>query len=436
MLALLVGPGDAAAQLVPGWNTKQFTLERLDGERVRLMREVEIEGEPGSPNEGQKFFADELELNTRTGELTASGNVVFTTPDARISADSVVFNTRTRLGTFNNASGIASLGDRGQQDRSMFGTMEPDVYFYGQTIEKVDVDKYKISRGGFTTCVQPTPRWEIVSGNATVNLNDYALLRNAVIRVKDVPIFYLPVMYYPIQGDDRATGFLLPTYGRSTFRGQSISNAFFWAISRSHDATLMHDWFPSRGQGAGAEYRYVASPQAQGDVRFYTLRERETVIDTGGGPVTDPARASYQFNTNVSQALPAGLRARARVDYFSSVTAQQLYNNNFFQASAGTRSVSGGVSGAWGGVSLAGSFQRTESFFNADNSFVNGQAPGVTASLSGRRLGQLPVYASVNAEASRVLWQQRSGTDIADFGLGASTSCPRSGAAQLAPSCR
>ena len=233
MALVLCSAADAAAQIVPGWNTKQFTLERLDADRIRLMREVEIEGEKGSPNEGQKFFADDVELNTRTGELTASGNVVFSTIDSRISADTVVFNTRTKRGTFTNASGIASLGERGERDRSMFGTLEPDVYFYGEVIEKIDVDKYRITRGAFTTCVQPTPRWEIASGSSIVNLHDYAILNNAVIRVKDVPVFYLPVMYYPIQDDDRATGFLLPTYGRSTYRGQSLSNAFFWAISRS-----------------------------------------------------------------------------------------------------------------------------------------------------------------------------------------------------------
>ena len=87
LLLLLGSAGEAAAQIVPGWNTKQFTLERIDGDRVLLTREVEIEGVKGSPNEGQKFFADNVELNTRTGELTASGNVVFTTTDARISAD-------------------------------------------------------------------------------------------------------------------------------------------------------------------------------------------------------------------------------------------------------------------------------------------------------------------------------------------------------------
>jgi LPS-assembly protein len=411
---VLTAATQAAAQLVPGWNTKQFTLERLDADRIRLMREVEVEGEKGSPNEGQKFFADDLELNTRTGELTASGNVVFSTADARIAADSVVFNTRTKLGTFKNASGIAALGERGERDRSMFGTMEPDIYFYGEVIEKIDIDKYRITRGAFTTCVQPTPRWEIASRNSIVNLHDYALLNNAVIRVKDVPVFYLPIMYYPIQDDDRATGFLMPTYGRSTYRGQSISNAFFWAIGRSQDATFFHDWFLSRGQGAGTEYRYIESAQSQGNFRFYRLDEN---ANTENG-VSNPDRTAYQLQANVTQALPGGLRGRMRVDYFSDITAQQLYNNNLYQQTFSTRSFGGGVSGAWRGLSVSGQYQRNENFFNSTNSFVSGQAPGVTASFTGRRLGSLPLYASVNTDLSSVVWEQKSGDRVLDFGLG------------------
>src|SRR4051812_28910011 len=104
MLALAT---NAAAQALPGWNTKQFSFERIDADRVRLMREVEIEGEAGTPNAGQKFFADDLQMNIKTGELIAIGNVVFSTPTARIAADSVTFNTKTSVGTFHNATGIA-----------------------------------------------------------------------------------------------------------------------------------------------------------------------------------------------------------------------------------------------------------------------------------------------------------------------------------------
>ena len=141
-----------------------------------------------------------------------------------------------------------SLG--AQADRRQFGNQEADVYFYGEAIEKLGPRRYRLTRGGFTTCVQPTPRWEVTSGSVTLNLNDYAVARNTILRVKGVPVLYLPMIYYPIREDERATGFLLPTYGTSTVRGQAISNAFFWAINRSHGRhvlpRLVHEDRPGR----------------------------------------------------------------------------------------------------------------------------------------------------------------------------------------------
>ena len=56
------------------------------------------------------------------------------------------------------------------------------------------------------------------------------------MNVKGVPLFYLPILYYPTKKEDRATGFLLPTYGQSTLQGQSLHNAFFWAKMASFAA--------------------------------------------------------------------------------------------------------------------------------------------------------------------------------------------------------
>ena len=66
---------------------------------------------------------------------------------------------------FYNAFGTASLGER--VERSFFGTQEPDAMFRGREIHKIGPKKYRIVDGAFTTCVQPTPRWEMVSGTAT-----------------------------------------------------------------------------------------------------------------------------------------------------------------------------------------------------------------------------------------------------------------------------
>src|SRR5262249_53510379 len=140
------------------------------------------------------------------------------------------------------ASGIANLANRGA-DRSFFGTQEPDAYFWGETLEKLGPRTYKISHGGFTTCGQPPPRRPPGAGSVTLTLEKHATLTNAVMKVKDVPVFYLPAMYYPINKEDRATGFLIPIYGSSTIRGQTIFNAFFWAINRSQDATFYNTYY-------------------------------------------------------------------------------------------------------------------------------------------------------------------------------------------------
>jgi LPS-assembly protein len=396
----------AWAQLIPGWEAKQMTFERIDADRIVLTREVELVGT--GPNAGQQIFADLVEWNLGTGEFVATGNVLLVSPTSRLSAERVVFNTKTRRGTFETASGIASLGSQGIKDRSMFGTLEPNVYFYGRSIEKIGDDKYRIHDGGFTTCVQPTPRWDIISGSATINLGDYAILRNAVMRVKDVPVFYLPVLYYPIQDDDRATGFLLPTYGTSLYRGQSLSNAFFWAINRSQDATFMHDWFAKRGHGVGAEYRYVAGPAADGNLRMYWLNEKEAEIDLrGGGTSLQPARRSYELRGHLVQPLPGRLTARANLDYFSDVVTQHLYNTNIFDATRSRRLYGGTVTGAWGRVNMTTSYSRTELFLSQTRSITSGTEPSAIVSFGSTRIGRLPVYFAMNADASRNVFIDR-----------------------------
>ena len=136
------------------------------------------------------------------------------------------------------------------------------------------------------------------------------MLFRSVFDVKGVPMLYLPILYYPTKEDQRATGFLLPTYGSSSLRGQAIHNAFFWAINRSQDATILHDWFSRAGQGIGTEYRYNMGGGSDGAIRTYWLNQKE--IQTDGGTV--PATQSYEVRGAVNQPLPHGFRAQGRVE--------------------------------------------------------------------------------------------------------------------------
>ena len=393
-------------------NSAQWRLEQISADHVRLTGQVEIE--TGS---GMQFFADEIDIfSSPTLRLVATGNVVFTNPEGRIAAERAEFDIAEGTGTFYQASGILSLG--ATTDLAQFGGQEPDVYFYGDTIEKISSRSYRLTSGGFTTCVQPTPRWEVTSDSVVINLNSYAIARNILLRVKGVPLMYLPILYYPIKEGDRATGFLLPTYGSSTLRGQALSNGFFWAIGRSQDATFFHDWFTRTGQGAGAEYRYVASGGSYGTFRFYGLNQREAEFRQSGTVAILPAQSSYQFSGTGRQAVGTAVRLHQRIDYTSSLITQQLYQQNVYQASNATRLIETGLAGTWGGLTTSALFQRTETFTGADTSQLYGGTPRVTASIAPQRLFGLPIYGSVTNDFAYLPNRQiTNGTVTSDTSL-------------------
>ncbi|MES1254422.1 MAG: hypothetical protein ABUS56_02360, partial [Acidobacteriota bacterium] len=261
-----------------------------------------------------------------------------------------------------------------------------------------------ITNGGFTTCVPPTPRWDLRAGTIVLNVDHYTLLRNAVMNVKGVPMFYLPALYYPTKKGERATGFLLPAYGSSTLRGQTLHNAFFWAIDRSQDATFLYDWFSKTGQGTGGEYRYNFGGGSDGTIRGYMLNEHATSYINGDGSETfTPDTRSYEVHGAASQTLPGNLRARARVDYFSSLVAIQTFNTNVNDASRSQRSFGGNVVGGWGGYSVNGTFDHNEYFYNQSSSNVSGSWPRVTVTRNERPIANTPFYLSAGGEYAHIL---------------------------------
>jgi len=108
-----------------------------------------------------KFYAEAIELVG--DQVTGTGNVVYTSPTNQIGADRVEYDLKTRIGSSSMRPGRR---DRQQGDKSMFGTQEPDAYFYGELIEKLGPQTYRVTRGGFTTCLQPTPRWSLSPGRS------------------------------------------------------------------------------------------------------------------------------------------------------------------------------------------------------------------------------------------------------------------------------
>ena len=157
-------------------STKSARRELVGNREWHFIGQVELE------RGDSKVFADDVRVDTETNKAIATGNVVLQQANNRIAAERAEFDTETKLGTFYQAYGSASITP--PRPTASFGIAVPtaigqdtDVYFYGETIEKIGPKKYRITNGGFTTCVQPTPRWLLSSKTIVLNIDHYTMLR-------------------------------------------------------------------------------------------------------------------------------------------------------------------------------------------------------------------------------------------------------------------
>lgn len=418
-LVLLAGaPLPAAAQQpdvfenCTTFNTFFRGYERSDNRQLLTGPDVQIVCDDTT------LFADEIEIvdvDAETRVVHARGNVLLSQPDLRVAADSAELNSRTKLGVFRNAAGHARVNES-EADKSMFGTAEPWFDFWGKVVERVGPDTYRFEGGAMTTCAQPTPRWTIGGSSGTVTLKKHVLLRNAVLRVKNVPLLYLPFIYYPLSEDDRSTGLLIPTYSTSTVKGWGISNAFFLVLGRSQDATFYHDRFSKSGQGFGSEYRYAAAPGSQGNARFYMLDEKARP-GFDGVTLERPARRFYDLRGDVNQALPRNFRLIGRMNYFSDVTTRQLYDQSVYESSQRERSYDATMTGNLGRLRLSAAVQQRDFFYDVDSARRNGRRPSINASLPPQPIGRSRVYVGATGDVSYLVRQDDIDDPATDFSL-------------------
>ena len=370
--------------------------------------------------------ADRIDYDRDTQVLVAVGQVLFQQTDVRIVAARAEMNGKTKLGTFYEASGQAELGLQPSQ-KSLFGNLEPDVYFEGRILTKTGAKTYTLTDGTLTTCVQATPRWEMQTSKGTIVLDKRAIIRNMVLRVKDVPLLYVPFMYYPMNKEGRSTGFLMPSYSADALTGSGIDNAFFLVMGRSADATFTHKWTSKAGNTFGSEFRYVASPGSQGNARFVMVNQ-QALFDSDGRPLA-PASKSFNLTGNANQELPRGFRLVGYADYFTNLQTQQVFQQDIENYSQRTRAITAELSGSVDRYQITALYLQRDTFYSrppqAATAVRNGSAPLARLLIGNRPIGRSRVYFSGNVEGANQLRQHDVSDPTTNMSLWRFTGGPR-----------
>ena len=306
-------------------------------------------------------------------EVTAEGNVVFMRGDERLAGSRLKMDLDKGSGVFEDARGFVS----------------PGVFVEAKKIERVDGDTYRIEGGTFTSCAQPTPRWSFAASSARLEVEDKIVARNVVFRVKQVPAFYMPYFMYPIQSDQRSTGFLFPHFGYSSFRGFNLGEGFFWAMGRSFDQTFYVDHYSSFGYGLGHEFRYMLASPSKGTFKTYAFHPK------AGGPW------DYDLDWSAQQMLPGKFRATLQVRQYSDLAFQQQIQDSLNLASSRTRRNSLSLSRGFGTIGFQAQADTTETFF-PESRVVNEHLPSVRLNQSPRKIGRTGVVVQWEARGERL----------------------------------
>lgn len=245
IFALVVPAG--AAQFTAGGAQSTGSEINLEADKLETgngSSQIDASGNVVIKREGTTLKADEVRFNRDTHDVEAKGKITVDDPEWKVkSADSIQMNMEKETGVIQNGDLFLEQGH---------------VSMSGRRLEKFGGQTYHVDDGFFTTCLceSGAPSWKFSADQMDLTLDGAGTVRNGYFYVMDVPVFYLPYAYFPLN-TDRQTGFLFPRFGHSTKEGFRYLQPFYWAVSKSTDATISFDVETNARLGLLGEFRTI-----------------------------------------------------------------------------------------------------------------------------------------------------------------------------------
>ena len=285
-------------------------------ERVVLLAETQLGTAEGWHGEGDvqivyqdiEIRCDVADWNRVTGEVVAHGNVILDRGPSRFTAEEARFNIQTKTGTFFNATAF----------------IDPMYTFTGREIEKLDETHYRIDRATFTTCqTDGKPPWSFHVRKAKVEQEGLGRFSSSAMKIRGVPVFYMPYMVWPIK-QERAAGLLFPRFGYSNTRGFNFGLPLFLPIGRSYDTTIFADYYAKGYFGLGNSWRWAPVQGAQGEINLYALWGEDSQNEE-----TEGNRLQWKVFGKHAQEDFLGFRLLAQVEDLSNIVFWQDFDRSF-----------------------------------------------------------------------------------------------------------
>ena len=306
---------------VQGTATDEITVEstRQSGSGPENARVVVYEGNVDVRIGTYRLQADKATVYEAENRVVAEGSVVFDQADQqRITGSRGEWNYRTKTGYFVDSTGFTNSTQDGTR-----------IYFTADRVERVSLDTIVATNVQVTACDEDVPKWSFHASKTRIKTGDRVYVYSPKLKLKNIPVFYLPYASVSIKPRDRASGFLTPTFGGSGAKGARLSTAYYQTLGRSADFTFRNDIYTQRGLGFGADLRTRANSRSYLNVGFYAVKDRIF------GPSADdahPDQGGSSLYVDGVHYFKNGFTAVADVNITSNLAFRQVFSDNIQQA--------------------------------------------------------------------------------------------------------
>ncbi|MEN8141924.1 MAG: LPS assembly protein LptD [Thermodesulfobacteriota bacterium] len=248
LLTLVLAAPAAAVDLADsGWKISADRFSRSgDGDKIVASGNVELIS-LAEDRETVAMRADWLSYEAATGMVEARGDVYLKTKAQETRAASTQLLIKEQTGKLQDAT---------------VHIKERNLHFAAREARKEGETVYYFRHGVFTSCAVEEgrqPMWSIKALEVDIDTDGFIFMKHCFLRIKGVPIFYLPIATFPGLME-RQTGFIMPPEITSSSRsGYGLVTPFFIDLSPSADITLYPSYMEKRGFHGGAEFRRVFS---------------------------------------------------------------------------------------------------------------------------------------------------------------------------------
>lgn len=250
-----------------------------------------------------RYFVDE--------RLELSGEVVIERGDRTLRTDRAVIQEQSEEAELSGTvrieePGLVLLSNGAQLDLANKAADLADVSYLltqngyrgnASAIRQSEQGDLRIEGARVTRCEPGSNVWQVTG--RSIDIEDgaiFATARNAVVRIKDVPVFYVPWLRFPIS-DDRQSGWLFPSIGFSDESGFDLALPYYFNIAKNFDATVTPRVVTQRGFSISGQVRHlnrfgateVGASFLPNDDRFNGIFDRDDFDELTPGADFNPA---------------------------------------------------------------------------------------------------------------------------------------------------